>query len=305
MFFKKIFLVSMVLAFLFPVSLFAFDLPSNPSGFVNDYASLYSADFKNKLEANLSDFEKQTTSELSVVTIPELGDKSIEEQAVSIFEKWKIGKKGKDNGLLLLISKNDRKVRIEVGYGLEEVITDGRSGRIIREQIAPAFKANNFEGGTWAAITQLEDYISSNKSPDELEATHNKVKDTFWPITKVIAEELFKSGFIIFIFPLFAYLGAFLGRSKKIWPGGLIGGVFGFLLGLVFGTIFALFLATSILGLLGLLLDYILSKNYKERIDSGRSTGFFSSGGGFFGRSGGFGGFGGGSSGGGGASGDW
>jgi uncharacterized protein len=304
-FFRKIFLANILLVLFFPLSILAFDIPDKPSSFVNDFASLYSADFKNKLETNLSDFETKTTSEISVVTIPSLGDKSIEEEAISIVDKWKIGKKGKDNGLLLLISKNDKKVRIEVGYGLEPVITDGRSGRIIREQISPAFKVGNFEAGTWAAVTQIEEYISSNKSPDEIEMTHNKIKDAFWPITKVIAEFLFQSGFIIFIFPLLAYFAAFLGRSKRIWPGGLMGGVLGFILGLVFGTIIALFLSTLILGLLGLFLDFLLSKNYQQRQQLGKSTSFWGSGGGFFGRSGGFGGFGGGSSGGGGASGDW
>lgn len=307
LFLQKLFLSILFFILIIPVSVLGFEIPNKPVGFVNDFANLYSADFRNKLETNLENFNQKTTVEISVTTIPSLDNQTIEEMSTAIFEKWKIGKKGKDNGLLLLISKNEHKVRIEVGYGLEPIITDGRAGRIIREQISPRFKAGNFEDGTWTAISQIEDDIASQKGPDQIENLHNQIKDFFWPVTKVIAELLFRSGFIILIFPLMAYLGAFLGRSKDIWPGGLIGGILGLILGLVFGTLIALLLSTVILSTLGLFLDYLLSKNYKQRIQAGHPTDFWSSGGGFWGGGGGggFSGFGGGSSGGGGASGDW
>lgn len=306
---KKVVLLFLTFFLVSPKLILAFDIPNRPSGFVSDFANLYSANFKNQLENNLSDFEKQTTAEIAVVTVPSLGGSTIEELATNIFDKWKIGKKGRDNGVLLLVSKNDRKVRIEVGYGLEPVITDGRSGRIIREQISPHFKNEDFEGGTQAAISQLESYISSNKGPDQIENLHAGLKDTFWPITKVVTELLLRSGLIILIFPILAYLVAFMARSKNIWAGGVVGGFLGFLLGLALGTLLALILSTSILALLGILLDFLLSRNYRQRTQKGHPTDFWSSGGGFWGSSGfgsgGFGGFGGGSSGGGGASGDW
>ena len=76
---------------------------------------MFSIDFQKSLEEELGDFEKETTAEITVVTIESLGDDSIEEYAVRLFEQWKIGKKEKDNGILLLIAKKERKVRIEVG----------------------------------------------------------------------------------------------------------------------------------------------------------------------------------------------
>src|SRR5213079_2508524 len=95
---------------------------------------------------------------------------------------------------------------------------------------------------------------------------HGSIKDVFWPITQVVVEGLFRSGLIVLIFPLIAYLAAFLGRSKSIWAGGAIGGFLGFLMGLAIGTILALIISTGILAVMGLLLDLLLSRNYQQRL---------------------------------------
>ena len=100
---------------------------------------MISAEQKQTLETKLSQFEKDTSNELSVVTIEDLKGDTIENFAVKLFEDWGIGKKDKDNGVLLLIAKNDRQMKIEVGYGLEGALTDAQSFWIIQNVMRPAF----------------------------------------------------------------------------------------------------------------------------------------------------------------------
>lgn len=118
-----------------------------PLGFVNDFAKILSKDTKNNLNAELSKYEKETSIEIAVVTTPTLHGLTVEEYTIGLAKAWGVGKKGKDNGVILLVAPKERKVRIEVGYGLEGDLTDGASGRIIREVILPAFKAGKMEEG--------------------------------------------------------------------------------------------------------------------------------------------------------------
>ena len=292
-FFK--YLVVLLLGFcLILTSVLAVDFPS-PTGYVNDFAGMLSPSFRQELESDLGEFEKETTVEITVATIESLQDNSLEDYAVRLFEGWQIGKKEKDNGLLILIAKEERKMRIEVGYGLEPIITDGRAGRIIRDKMRPAFKAGDYDLGVKEGVEQIEDYIRSGEPPVGEEAVKEKAAGIF-PL-------------LVFGFVFLMYFSSFWGRSKRWWPGGIIGGLEGTMLGWIMGTTLALALGVIGFGLLGLFLDYFLSKNYKKLKRAGKSTGFWRSFGGFSsgGRSssGSFGGFGGGSSGGGGASGGW
>src|SRR3990167_4965038 len=266
----------------------------NPAGFVNDFADIYSSEFETKLEKKLADFEKATESEFTVVTVESLEGESVEEYAVRLFEKWKIGKAKEDNGLLLLISEKDHKVRFEVGYGLEPYLTDGRAGEIIRKDIVPNFKEAKYEAGTEKAVDDSIKYISDKDIAPVQEPEKN---DGGFPVIVLFLGLYF----------LGTYLASFLGRTKVIWPGGAIGGLLGVIIGLIISSLIAAVFFGLFAGLFGLFMDFILSRNYKIRKDKGLPTGFWPSGGGF--RTGGggssFGGFGGGSSGGGGASGRW
>ncbi len=132
-----------------------------PSGFVNDYAGILSAGTKQQLDAALTAVERKTTAEISVVTIKTTFPLTIEQYAVDLFGRWGIGKKGTDNGVLLLVAIGDRKVRIEVGYGLEGAITDLKSKMIIQDYIVPPFKKGNYELGISAAVVSLIDIISA------------------------------------------------------------------------------------------------------------------------------------------------
>src|SRR5581483_849553 len=120
----------------------------NPTGFVNDFAHMLQPATVSSLEQNLETFEKQTGNEISVVTIDTHGnDETIETYAVKLFEKWGIGKEKSDNGILLLISHDDREARIEVGYGLEPVVTDIESAHIISDVLVPAFQRGDYDAG--------------------------------------------------------------------------------------------------------------------------------------------------------------
>lgn len=117
------------------------------TGYVNDYANILSYDTRAKLSALMSALEKKTTVQVAIVMIDTTGPLDIETYAVKLFEKWGIGQKGKDNGVLLLIAMKDRAMRIEVGYGLEGAIPDALAKVIIEGYILPPFKKGDFDTG--------------------------------------------------------------------------------------------------------------------------------------------------------------
>jgi uncharacterized protein len=124
-------------------------------GRVNDLAGLIPTDRERALEKRLEDFETKTSHQIAVLTIPSLEGEDLEGFSLRVAESWKLGKKGFDNGVLLLVAKNDRKLRIEVGYGLEGVLPDALASRIIREVIVPRFRANDFAGGIEAGLEAI------------------------------------------------------------------------------------------------------------------------------------------------------
>ncbi|MBI2616731.1 TPM domain-containing protein [Candidatus Gottesmanbacteria bacterium] len=283
---------------------FAVSYPE-PIGYVNDFAEIYSPAFRSSLESDLAQYEKDSGNEFAVATIKSLEGMDIETYAVELFEKWKIGKKGQDNGLLLLISRDDRNVRIEVGYGLEQYVTDARAGDVIRNDIVPAFQKNDYEGGTLAAVEELQGYISGEIVPQ------NSGVDSYSETVREM--QIFLVGGIFAFFVLSTYLAGYFGRTKESWPGAVLGGVLGGLGGFFLVSALGMIIGAGLFGFMGFFFDYILSKNWKFQKSHGYPTSWGSTWGGFRtggGSSGGGppaggGGFGGGSSGGGGASGRW
>src|SRR5574337_11739 len=134
-----------------------------PVGWVSDYAGLLDASTKNRLEQLLTEVNQEAGVEIAVVTIPALGGQSVEEAAVELFAAWGIGKKGKDEGVLLLVAPKERKLRIEVGYGLEGTIPDGLAGEIIRDTITPRFREGRFAEGIEAGIARIVESIVRQK----------------------------------------------------------------------------------------------------------------------------------------------
>jgi uncharacterized protein len=128
-------------------------------GYVNDFAGLMDAASTSDLETLIGGVEKGTGAEIAVVTIDSLEGITIEEYAVELFEYWGIGKADEDNGILILVALLDREVRIEVGYGLEGVITDLEAGRIIDNIIVPNFKEENYNRGIYDAVVTISNQV--------------------------------------------------------------------------------------------------------------------------------------------------
>lgn len=118
-----------------------------PVGYVNDFAKILRPETVAQLETTLQSAAQAGHVELTIVSLSSLQEEPIENVAVQLFEEWKIGKKGKDNGLLLLLAPNERKAKIEVGYGLEPVLPDALATRILRETLVPAFREGRYDAG--------------------------------------------------------------------------------------------------------------------------------------------------------------
>ncbi|MBU0646906.1 TPM domain-containing protein [Patescibacteria group bacterium] len=261
--------------------------PGKPAGFVNDFANVLTNEQKQNLENKLSEFTKISSNEISVVIIKSLKDDTVENFAVQLFKDWGIGKKGKDNGVLILVAIDDRKMRIEVGYGLEGALTDAQSSWIGNQIIKPAFKSGDYYQGFNGAVDKI---ILATKGEYIPEDKGNETKQSGVNLDVI---------FYIAIFG-FMWLSSILGRSKSWWLGGAIGGVVGIIIGLFKGFLFFGLISIAVLAPLGLLFDFFVSKSYQKSKASGIFPWWIGGG-----RGGGFGGFGGGSSGGGGFSGDW
>jgi uncharacterized protein len=126
-----------------------------PAGYVSDFAHLLDPGTRAALEARLAEYDRTTGTQIAIATFPALGGVPINEFAVRLEEAWKVGRAGKDNGVLLVVARAERQVRIEVGYGLEGRITDADAGDIIRQTIAPAFRQGRYGEGLSAAVDAL------------------------------------------------------------------------------------------------------------------------------------------------------
>jgi uncharacterized protein len=253
---------------------FALEVPAL-KGYVNDYANMMSPETRSKIETELKAFEQSDSTQVFILTIPSLEGEALEQFSIKVAEAWKVGQKGKDNGAILLVSKEDRKTRIEVGRGLEGKLTDLMAGRIVNFVINPRFKRNDFDGGFIAATQALIDVTRGEFKVDEKQTSTGKKRSSSFT----------------------------LGRISRVL-GGTAGAIGFSLIGLFMG--FSL-IAIVLIGVLGLGMGILLPLLFGG---FGRGGGFFPGGfggGGFGGGgdSGGFGGGGGGDFGGGGASGDW
>lgn len=134
----------------------ALTIPDRPAAHVNDYAGLLGAKDQSSLEADLRAFEKSESTQIVVAIFPSLDGESLEDVGIRLAEQWKIGQKDADNGVILLIFPADRKMRIEVGYGLEDRLTDAVSSSILRNEIAPHFKNGDYGQGVNAAVQSIK-----------------------------------------------------------------------------------------------------------------------------------------------------
>lgn len=275
------------LIFIFALSeLFALEVPPL-KGRVNDYAGILSSATTRQLEGILGDLEKTDSTQIAVLTIPSLEGEVLEQFSIKVADQWKIGRADFDNGAILLIALKERKIRIEVGYGLEGSLTDLVAGRIIRDVIAPQFKAGNFDQGVINGVQAMigvvrGEYTSGEKIPP---GKGRQQKDSSPGFGGLIA-------FLFFI--------SMLGRLRR--PVGIAaGGVLAPLAAFLFFNLSFIWILLSIpIGVLaGFILSHLgspLMHGHGYHRSGGMGGGGFSSGG-FSGGGGGFGG--------GGASGGW
>lgn len=198
---------------LFSNFLFSTNYPSY-SGYVNDYANLIDSQKESQINAMISSLEKNTSVEIAVLTVDDLQGLDIETYAVELFEKWKIGKRDLDNGILILVSKNDRQVRLEVGYGLEGKIPDLVANDIIENQMIPEFKRGDFGKGIFDAVERITLIIDPNSASQS--SYYSNSSDS--PLEIVCCISLFLLFFII----LFLFGGS--SGGSRYYGGGGFGG---------------------------------------------------------------------------------
>jgi uncharacterized protein len=185
----------------------------SPVGYVNDHANLLSDGEKARLESLLRRFEAETTDQVVLLIIPSLEGDSLEDFSMRVAESWQVGQKGKDNGVIFLVAVNDRKVRIEVGYGLEGALTDAQSGRIIRTLVVPAFREGDYYGGIQAGLVGILKQIQGEFVAQPVRRTG--------PTRQSRAKA---SGLLL---PLLFFLLLFSRTGRLFLLGGMLGGMWG------------------------------------------------------------------------------
>lgn len=278
------------------VSTAALAAPQFPplTGRVVDEAGILSPQFESEISAQLAAHEKATTSQITVVTLKSLVGYDIADYGYQLGRHWGIGQKGGNNGALLIVAPAERKMRIEVGYGLEGALTDAVSRDILERRLKPAFRQQNYEQGIRDGVTAI------------LAAIAGEYKTAAPPVSAVPGHAQDTGnigGFLVALLVSLVSAGSFFRRRlgkqpARIIPAALSGGVTGIILWIISGLLVVALIAAVII--------FILMLFAGGRRGGGFGGGDWGSGGGWS-SGGGDGGFsgGGGSFGGGGASGDW
>ncbi len=223
-FFKTIY-ITVVLAGVLVTPAWALDVPTRAKGYVNDYAGVLSAVDVNHLNRRLQQFELLTSNQVVVAIFKSLEGESLEDFSIRLAEKWKVGQRGKDNGVILSIFIQDRQMRIEVGYGLEGALPDALAGQIIANEISPAFKQGKMSEGITLGVNAImqaiqgeyqasaqSNYYSSTRemTPEEMQAAKESAER--------LIQMIFFFMFFIFcvdVFRFVVYRGQHQSYSKR------------------------------------------------------------------------------------------
>ncbi len=202
--------------------------PSQPRDYVTDRAGMIEAGHESALNGLLKQLEQKSGIQLLVVTVPSLEGESKEGYALALAERWKLGRKGKDDGLLFLLSQKDRVYRFEVGYGLEGILPDGLMGQIGRERLIPYLKRGESSKGITAATLAIVQEITAAKN----------ISITGMPEQRRVKRKKSNiAGLIFYLLPLIFMFGPLIGRRRRVngmrtWRSGrrglFIGGMGGF-----------------------------------------------------------------------------
>jgi uncharacterized protein len=199
---------------------------------VTDETGTLTNEQKATLEQSLKDFEAQKGAQISVLVVPTTEPETIEQYSIRVVDQWKLGRKNVDDGVLLTVAKNDRTLRIEVGYGLEGALTDAASNRIIDETIVPRFREGDFYGGISAGVDSIMHVVNGEPLPAPPERQRS-------------SDGYGRSLPVLFLLTIVAggILRAVLGR----FPGAVVtGGLIGFLAWLLSGALFIAVVAGAI-----------------------------------------------------------
>ncbi len=193
----------------------------NPTGYVNDYAGVLTLEVKKKLSLIAEDLSKNNIAELAILIVETTGGVDDFEYAQAVFDNWKIGKKGVDNGILIFVSMKERKIRIHTGYGIEGIITDGVAGEVIDNYMIPYFKEGKFGEGILNGVLAIVEKLDK-------EGKLNNVKPK---VVKKKANRI-SQDFVLFIFVLIIILNIILSISGnrvrgRYYTGGRYYGGFG------------------------------------------------------------------------------
>jgi uncharacterized protein len=260
---------------------------------VTDLTNTLTGQQRAALEERLAAFEARKGSQIAVLIVPTTAPETIEQYAIRVAEQWKVGRKGVDDGAILLVALKDRALRIEVGYGLEGVLPDAVAKRIVEEVIVPRFKQGDVFGGIDAGVSRMMSVVDGEPLPPPRSATARGSSGSAG------LQELLIVGFLL-VFVVGGMIRAIFGRVAGSGVIGLVGGAAGWL---IVGSA----VAAIVVGVLALILS-LMGGFGGMRGPRGRggwySGGFPGGGGGWSGGGGGWSG-GGGGFGGGGASGRW
>jgi len=181
------------------------------TGRVNDNAGVLSDATRRSLSERLKAHEEKTTNQVVVLTVPSLEGENIEDYADAVFKAWKLGQKGKDNGILVVVAPNDRRMRIEVGYGLEGTLPDGAAGDIIRNVMTPRFSSGDFDGGIEAGVDAILSVLETGRAPELAESAAAGQRASplsgFQGPDLPLIERILLGAFIFGIIGLFTVLG--------------------------------------------------------------------------------------------------
>jgi uncharacterized protein len=193
------------------------------SGRVNDHANVLSAERAAALEQRLAAYEQETGHQLALLTVPSLEGDAIESFAIRVYDTWKLGDEKRDEGALLIVVPNERKLRIEVGYGLEGTVPDAIAARIIREVLAPAFQRGDFAGGIDAAFDAIMRAASGKAPPEGAAVQERRPRNEVARSLALFGQILLPALLIIVV----NFMGGGRGRRRRgggMWIGPSIGG---------------------------------------------------------------------------------
>ncbi len=207
-----------------------------PRGYVNDYAGVIPPEWETKIDAVIRQLKSVSGAEIGILTIDTTGGVPISEYTFAVFEKWKVGEKGKDNGVLIVVAVKDRQLFIATGYGAESVITDGKAGEIRDTLLVPYFRQGKFGEGLFYATGEIARLLSDGKvsvlkpkgvpgSPQEPARKAPLSKGTVFLLIIILLVIVFSS-ISIFRGPFIFFGGPFIGGGG-FGGGGFGGGGFG------------------------------------------------------------------------------